>query len=53
MKYAVEVGSYAMIYTPSSMKIGSGVETLLGGDTHADTDTHRQQGDIISILLFF
>jgi hypothetical protein len=33
MKYAVEIGSSAMIDIPSFMKIGSGIETLMEGDT--------------------
>jgi hypothetical protein len=33
MKYAVEMDSDAMIYTPSFIKIGSGIQMLLGGDT--------------------
>jgi hypothetical protein len=48
MKYAIEMGAGAMIYIPSFMKIGSGIQKLLGG-----TQTHRQQGDLISLLLFF
>jgi hypothetical protein len=31
MKYAVEMGSGAMVYTPSFMKIGSGIQKLIGG----------------------
>jgi hypothetical protein len=35
MKYAVEMGSGAMIYTPSFIKVGSGIQKLMGlGDTH-------------------
>jgi hypothetical protein len=33
MKYAVETSSGAMIYIPSFMKIGSGIQKLIGG-TH-------------------
>jgi hypothetical protein len=33
MKYAVEMGSGAMIYIPSFIKIGSGIQRLTGGDT--------------------
>jgi hypothetical protein len=33
MKYAVEMGSFAVIYIPSLIKIGSGIQKLLGGDT--------------------
>jgi hypothetical protein len=32
MKYAVEMGSGAMIYIPSFIKIGSGTQKLMGGD---------------------
>jgi hypothetical protein len=44
MKYAFEIGSSAMIY----IKIGSGIQKLMRGDSQ----THRQHGDIISVLLF-
>jgi hypothetical protein len=52
MNYAVEMGSGAMIYEyiPSFIKIGSGIQKLLGG---IHKQTHRQQGDLISPLLFF
>jgi hypothetical protein len=49
MKYAVGMGSGAMIYIPSFIKIGSGIQKLIGGDTQ----THRQHGDRISLLSFF
>jgi hypothetical protein len=45
MKYAVEMGSDAMIYIPSFIRNGSGIDTT--------RYTHRQQGDLISLLLFF
>jgi hypothetical protein len=45
------MGSGAMIYVPSFIKIGSGIQNLIGGYTH--TYTHRQQGDLISLLYFF
>jgi hypothetical protein len=32
MKYAVEIGSRAMIYVPSFIKIGSGIQKIMGGD---------------------
>jgi hypothetical protein len=42
MKYAVEMGSDALIYTyiyiPAFMKIGSGIQKLIG----MDTQIHRQ-----------
>jgi hypothetical protein len=31
MKYAVEMGSGAMIYIPSLIKTGSGIQTLIRG----------------------
>jgi hypothetical protein len=49
MKYAVEMGSGAMIYISSSIKIGSDIQKLI----MEDTQTHRQQGDHTSLLLFF
>jgi hypothetical protein len=40
MKYAVEMGSGVMIYTPGFIMIDSGIQKLLGGMyTHADTQT--------------
>jgi hypothetical protein len=48
MKYAAEMGSGAMIYIPSFIKIGSGIQKLIG----RDTQTNRQHGDLISVLLF-
>jgi hypothetical protein len=47
MKYTIEMGSGAMIYVPSFIKIGTGTQKLIGG--YAD----RQHADIISLLLFF
>jgi hypothetical protein len=47
MKYAVEMGSVPMIYISSLLKISSGIQKLRG-----DTQTHRQHGDRISLLLF-
>jgi hypothetical protein len=31
MKYAVEMGSGAMIYIPNFIKVGSGIQKLIGG----------------------
>jgi hypothetical protein len=42
------MGSGAMIYVPSFIKIGSGIQKLMGGGY-----TDRQQGDLISLLYFF
>jgi putative component of toxin-antitoxin plasmid stabilization module len=40
----VEMGSGAMIYTSSCIKIGSGIQRLIRGDTHTyiQTDRHTQ-----------
>jgi hypothetical protein len=43
------MGSGAVIYVPSFIKIGSGIQNLIGGYT----DTHGQQHDLISLLYFF
>jgi hypothetical protein len=44
MKYAIKMGSGAMIYISSFMKIGSGIQKLIGGGEH------KQDGDGISLL---
>jgi hypothetical protein len=51
MKYAIEMGSGAMIYIPSFRKFGSCIQKLIGGDTK--TRRHRRYGDRISLILFF
>jgi hypothetical protein len=38
VKYAVEMGSGAMIYIPSFINIGSGIQKLIGG-IHRHTDS--------------
>jgi hypothetical protein len=50
MKYALEMGSGSVIYIPSFIKIGSGIQKLIG-QTHIQT--HREYRDCISLLLFF
>jgi hypothetical protein len=47
MKCAVEMGSGAVIYIPSLVKIGSGIQKLTRG-----IQRHRQHGDSINLLLF-
>jgi hypothetical protein len=42
MKYAVEMGSGAMIYIPSFIKIGSNIQKLTEGEGNTDTHTLRQ-----------
>jgi hypothetical protein len=49
MKYGVGMGSGAMIYIPSFIKNGSTIRKLIGG---GGTQTHRQRGDFINLLLF-
>jgi hypothetical protein len=40
MKYAVEMGSGAMLYIPNFVKIGSGIQNLIGGNhRYADIQT--------------
>jgi hypothetical protein len=34
MKYSVEMGSVAMIYKPSFIKTGSGIQKLIGRNSH-------------------
>jgi hypothetical protein len=38
MKYAVEMSSGVMIYIPSFIKFGSGIQKLIGGYTDKRTD---------------
>jgi hypothetical protein len=37
MKYAVEMGAGVIIYILSFIKIGSGIQKLIGGDTQTAT----------------
>jgi hypothetical protein len=50
MKYTIEMGSGALIYIPSFIKIGSGIQKVVGGEGCID---HRQHGDLISLPLLF
>jgi hypothetical protein len=52
MTGAVQKGLVPMIHVPSFIKFGLGIQKLLrgGGDKHTN---HRQQGDLISLRLFF
>jgi hypothetical protein len=49
MKYAIEMGSGAIIYTASFIKTGLAIQKLMKGGTQA----HRQHGDLISLLPVF
>jgi hypothetical protein len=44
MKYAVEMGSGAMIYIPSFIQTGSGIQKLVEGEIY------RHHGDRMSLL---
>jgi hypothetical protein len=46
MKYAVEIGSDAIIYIPSFIKIGSAIQKLIGGYTDTQTPAWRSQKPI-------
>jgi hypothetical protein len=46
MKYAIHMASDAMMYIPSFIKIGSGIQKLIGGYMQG----HRHYGDHISLL---
>jgi hypothetical protein len=48
MKYAVKMGSAAIIYILNFMKTGSGIEKLTGRDSQ--TQTHKEHGNRISLL---
>jgi hypothetical protein len=50
MKYATELGSGAMIYIPSFIKIDSDIQKLMGVE---NTQTHRQDRHCKSLLLCF
>jgi hypothetical protein len=39
MKYAVGMGSSAMIYVPSFIKTGSGIQKLIGRGNYENTDS--------------
>jgi hypothetical protein len=52
MKYAVDMGSGAMIQTSSLIKIGLAIQKLIGGGG-GYTDTHTEHDDHISLLFFF
>jgi hypothetical protein len=40
MNYVVETGSYAVIYIPSLIKIGSAITKLMQGYTYRHTDSN-------------
>jgi hypothetical protein len=48
MKYTAEMGTYAVTYIPSFIKIGSAIKKLI----EWDIKTHRNHGDGINLLFF-
>jgi hypothetical protein len=48
MKYTIKMGSGAMTYIPSFVRIGSAIQKLIGG-----INRHRKHGECISLLSFF
>jgi hypothetical protein len=48
MKYTFGMSPDAVIYIPSFIETGSGIQKLMGGGF-----THRQCGDLINLLVFF
>jgi hypothetical protein len=55
MNYSIEMGSGAITYVPRFIKINSGIQKLTGGYAYRQTHmyTHRQDGDLTSLLSFF
>jgi hypothetical protein len=49
MNYAVEMSSDAMIYVPSFITIGSDIQKLFDENTDTDTQTQREQGNLIKL----
>lgn len=47
MNGTVELGSVGMIYVPSFIKVGLGIEILM------KRNIHTQEGDLIRLFLFF
>jgi hypothetical protein len=51
VKYAFEMGTGAVIYILSFIKIDSGIKKMMVGAGYSQI--HRQHGDRISLILFF
>jgi hypothetical protein len=47
-------GAVIYVYVPSFIKIGSGIQKLIGGDTKTPTQTHahEKQRNLIGLLHF-
>jgi hypothetical protein len=50
--YAVEIGSGAMVYIPSFIKIGSGIQKLMGRGVRG-SQTRRQNSDLVKPTFIF
>jgi hypothetical protein len=52
MNYVVEMGLGAMIYIPSFIRIGSGIQKLIGRGMHVQPHrhTHRVEDDFINLV---
>jgi hypothetical protein len=56
MNYSVLIDSGVLVYMTSFVNTGSTTQKLVGRknmQTHTDTYTHRQESDLISLLLLF
>jgi hypothetical protein len=52
MKHAVETGAGVMICIPSFIKIGSGIQKLMGGGGHRHTNTQTARLSHTPFLFF-
>jgi hypothetical protein len=52
MRYAIEMGSGAMTYIPSFIKIGSGIQKLMWGGGFTDTQTGYRSHSLTFIFFF-
>jgi hypothetical protein len=50
VKHPVGMDSGAMMYIPNLINFDSGIQKLIG---EGDSETRREHGDLISVLLFF
>jgi hypothetical protein len=52
MNYVVEIGLDAVLYIPSFLNIGSGIQKLLEGTLiQRDRHTHREESQFLILLL--
>jgi hypothetical protein len=50
MKYAVEMGTCAVIYVPCFIRICTGVQAEVRGETHTEPQNARWSHELIFIL---